>query len=79
MLPHPTGDHAIALSNMANSANDSASTAKVVVTNLIDGFNIDINTVKDGLRTFQQASELVMKGLDEVAKIHPFITGKISA
>ena len=35
------------------------------------------NAIEDGVNTFMQAVPSLMKALDEVAKIHPFINGEL--
>jgi hypothetical protein len=36
----------------------------------------DFKSLEDNVRGFSEASQVLMKALDEVTKIHPFIAGK---
>jgi len=36
-----------------------------------------VDTIQNGVNTFMEAVPSLMKALDEVAKVHPFISGEL--
>ncbi|KAH7885442.1 hypothetical protein F5I97DRAFT_1830577 [Phlebopus sp. FC_14] len=55
--------------------NDNATAIKQVTVKAADALKGDSNikALEDGIRTFAESSKVLMKILDEVAKVHPFI------
>lgn len=37
-----------------------------------------IRTIEDGINRFMEGSSILLKALDEVAKVHPFVAGKFA-
>jgi hypothetical protein len=37
--------------------------------------HIDLGAIEAKVKVFEEASKVLMKGLDEVAKVHPFVGG----
>jgi hypothetical protein len=39
---------------------------------------MDLNAVEEGIRGFVEGTQILMKALDAVAQVHPFIGGRIN-
>ena len=43
------------------------------------GDAIDVNTIENGIKTFAESSKVLMKALDAISEVHPFIAGDNSS
>ena len=62
-------------------SSDKIETIESTVRKLADeaAANIDLNAIENSVRGFAEGSRVLMNALDEVAKLHPFIAGTVSA
>ena len=65
-----TTDDRVAVAGLYNVNENSIKTVAAVVSTVVDA-----KAIEDHIKTFAEGSKVLMKALDEISKIHPFIAG----
>jgi hypothetical protein len=76
LKPMESGYYTFAKQYASNNHVEIDSTVKKVA--VAASAAIDLNAVEEGIRGFVEGTKILMKALDEVAKLHPFIGGRVN-
>lgn len=76
MAPLESGYYTFAKQYSTENQATIESTVKKIA--VMASATVDFNAVEEGISGFVEGTKVLMRGLDEVAKLHPFIGGRIN-